>query len=179
MFALINYKDSVAGIYAAKFDVSNLFSWVEIPEGAVVKPGYIYQNGSFIDPRYPDLARGQVYQQNFLAETCQNLIYRGFKSSALGESNYYASGETDQRNIVQSAQSTKGGLISLYNLTNNTWSRETHTQTQSQQVLEDFVVFRDGLRTQLSDCETQIMTATTIDEVKAIVWQNESKETSA
>lgn len=171
MFALINYQNQVVSLAENKFDVSNLFSWVEVPKNTVVNAGYLYQNGTFIDPCYPDLENAQIYQKRLLSNTCQNAICRGFKSSALGASNLYASGATDQRNIVQSAQSTKGGLVSLYNLTANAWERSAHTQAQAQQVLEDFVTFRDTCRTQLSTLEAQITAATTIDDIKTIVWK--------
>lgn len=171
MFALINYQNCVVSLSDSKFEVSNLFSWVEVPENTVVNAGYIYNNGAFIDPRYPTLPQARLYQSRLLSSACQTAICRGFKSTALGVDNVYASDATDQRNIVQSAQSTKGGLVSLYNLTTNAWERTAHTQAQAQQVLEDFVTFRDTLRAQLGTFEAQITAATTIDDIKTIVWK--------
>ena len=117
------------------------------------------------------LANTQAAQVQILSSACAKQIISGFSSSALGTPNNYASGEIDQQNIVQSAQSVKGGLLSCKN-TSGVWSRQLHTQAQAQQVLEDFVTTRDAARSKLGVLETQIAAATTIEAVQTILWNS-------
>lgn len=105
-----------------------------------------------------------------LSAACALAIIGGFSSSALGEAFIYASQEIDQRNLVQSAQCAKGGLLSCQDNT-GTWARKPHTQAQAQQVLEDFVTSRDAARLQLETAQAQAQAATTIAAVQAIMWE--------
>lgn len=115
------------------------------------------------------LANTQTAQVQSLSNACAMQILSGFTSSALGSVNNYASKEVDQRNLTQSAQSLKGGLLSCQNAA-GVWSRQLHTQAQSQQALEDFVTARDAARLKLQTYEAQIAAATTVAQVQAILW---------
>lgn len=115
------------------------------------------------------LSMVQPVQKHMVSSACAAQIVSGFASSALGAAHTYASGDIDQQNIVQSAQSTKGGLLSCADST-GAWSRQPHTQAQAQQVLEDFVAARDAARTKLSGLEVQVNTATTVAAAQAVTW---------
>lgn len=114
----------------------------------------------------------QAVQASALSKSCEQQIVSGFTSSALGSVNIYASAEVDQRNIVQSAQSIKGGLLSCKN-TAGLWARQAHTQAQAQQALEDFVTARDDARLKLQTDQAQIAASTTVTAVQAIIWEGE------
>lgn len=170
MYALISENNIVCGLESASFDVAPPLSFVEIPSGAVVEYGYVYANDAFTNPNAPDLPTAQRQQMQILSSACAGQIIDGFASSALGVVHTYASGDIDQQNIVQSAQSSKGGLLSCADA-NGAWSRQPHTQAQAQQALEDFVVARDAERTKLGTLQAQVGAATTIEAVQEIVWQ--------
>ena len=169
MYALV-FKNTVVDIQPAEFVVNADFAWVKVDPSAGIACGWVYENGTFSNPAAPNLATAQALQCHALSSACAAQIISGFASSALGAAHTYASGDIDQQNIVQSAQSTKGGLLSCTDST-GAWSREAHTQAQAQQVLEDFVTARDAARTKLSGLQTQIVAATTVAAVQAISWQ--------
>ena len=110
-------------------------------------------------------------QLGALSNCCQQQIISGFSSSALGAVHNYASDAVDQRNILLAAQSTGGGLLSCQGAS-DIWVRVPHTQPQAQQVVADFVAASDTARTKLSGLEAQIEAATTVEAVKAIVWNS-------
>lgn len=116
------------------------------------------------------LTNAKSVQSVALSNACATLITSGFTSSALGSAYTYASTEVDQRNIVQSAQSTKGGLLACQNAT-GVWARQPHTQAQAQQVLDDFVKFRDLSRENLGALQTQVAICVTLASVQAVLWQ--------
>lgn len=113
----------------------------------------------------------QATQLQILSSACATQILSGFSSSALSAAYTYASTDVDQRNIVQSAQSTKGGLLSCQNAT-GVWQRVAHSQAQAQNVLEDFVAFRDAARTMLGTLAAQVNAATSVEQVQALVWES-------
>lgn len=124
---------------------------------------------AFSPPVNLDLPTAQKQQLALLSGDCAFVIKNGFSSSALGAANTYASSDIDQRNIVQSAQSSKGGLLACQSAA-GVWSRESHTQAQAQQVLEDFVTMRDATRIKLVGYVAQVTAGTTVDAAQAIVW---------
>lgn len=142
-------------VVCSQLQAQNPFNW------AIVK--------GEIMPSPNVLANTQAAQIQILSSACAKQIISGFSSPALGTPNNYASGEIDQQNIVQSAQSTKGGLLSCANAS-GVWTRQPHTQAQAQQVLEDFVTARDAARSKLGALETQVSAATTLEAVQAILW---------
>lgn len=117
------------------------------------------------------LVNTRAAQISILSSACQQQIVSGFSSSSLGSAYTYASGDIDQRNIVQSAQSTKGGLLACQNAA-GVWGIEPHTQDQSQQALEDFVAARDATRLKLVGLVAKVNAATTVADVQAVVWVN-------
>lgn len=135
----------------------------QTPTAWAIQEGQIVPNPTL-------LAQAQSAQIQILSDDCRQSITSGFHSSALGAAYIYAAGEVDQRNLVQSAQCAKGGLLSCQDNT-GAWARKPHTQAQAQQVLEDFVTSRDDARLLLEAAQTQVQTATTIATVQAVVWE--------
>lgn len=164
---------------------TNTLGVIEITQeqwaACLTTPGWTVANGELIAPVPPTadvlLLRAQSVQSRILSSACAAQIISGFTSSALGSVNIYASTEVDQRNITQSAQCSKGGLLSCADAA-GVWSRQPHTQAQAQQVLEDFVAERDTARLNLAGLEEQIEAATTVEEVQAVVWPTELESTT-
>lgn len=105
-----------------------------------------------------------------LKQICKNKITLGFLSNALGTSYFYASDVIDQQNIITNTQSTSGGLISCCDTTGK-WHKILHTKQQSQQVIDDFVLFRDKLISKLDGYITKINNASSEIEIKSVVWE--------
>lgn len=144
-------------VVCSQAQAKNSFNWAIVKGEIVPSPNL--------------LANTQVAQIQILSSACAKQIISGFSSSALGTQNNYASGKIDQQNIVQSAQSAKGGLLSCTNAS-GVWARQPHTQAQAQQALEDFVTARDAARSKLGTLEIQISAAITVEAVQAIIWNS-------
>lgn len=130
-----------------------------------------------------DLATAQANKKNQLNGSCYLAINGGFASSALGTTNTYPSSEQqidaantggtrDQSNLTQAAALAQTGTgSSLWcKDSDNNWNLTAHTALQVLQVMADFITGRLVYQAHLADLKTQVMAATTIDEVNAINW---------
>lgn len=115
-----------------------------------------------------DINAVRVTQSRILSSACQRQIVSGFSSSALGAANTYASALLDQQNLIQAAQNSNGGLLIVN--TTNSWQLVRHTQEEAQQVLADFIIFKDNNRSKLSTYISKVDAATRINDVQSIVW---------
>lgn len=168
MFALIDGNQKVIDVQNTKTIVADVLTWVNIPSGIIVKIGFTYTNGQFVDPNYSTLDVAKTTQKSILNNSCMSLILSGFLSSALGEANTYASVMLDQQNLIQAAQNSNGGLLSVN--TANGWQLIHHTQAEAQQVLADFITFKDNNRSKLATYVYNVNAATSINEIQSIVW---------
>lgn len=111
----------------------------------------------------------KTIKQNDLTGKCKKMIIGGFISEALGVQNFYTSSDIDQRNLLSSAQSSNGGLISCKD-SSNIWIKTQHSREQAQKVLDDFVTFRDNMRLKLQNYIQQINNSSSIEELNSITW---------
>lgn len=125
----------------------------------------------------PTLAKTQGDQVAALSLSCQSQIYAGFQSLALGSMHTYPAKDKDQANLAASV------LASLYpNLPANwttpfwcmdsagAWSLVPHTAAQIQQVGQDGKAAILTAITKNATLAAQVMAATSMSTVKAIVW---------
>lgn len=115
------------------------------------------------------LAQAQTTQSNALKTACTAAITGGFTSSALGSVNTYPSDITSQSNLAQTAACAAGGSLWCENSA-NVWAFTAHTQAQAQQVMADFVAWRDKQQAQLASLTAEVTSAATIAAVQTIVW---------
>lgn len=138
-------------------------------------PGqYLIANGA-VTCTYTDadaLADAKTRQINFLSYDCNQLINAGFTSI---NGLTFMSDDNSQRNIVQAAQSSKGGVLSTVDNTGKI-TRAQYTQTQAQAVLEDFVIFRGALELELTNLEILALDATTPEAVLAVGFPGQTPE---
>jgi len=104
---------------------------------------------------------------------CSKAITSGFTSSALGTPHTYQSEQTDQLNligVVTAGQDDyfKCGITDVNG--NVTWNYALHTIAQLQQVLVDGKAHKQTLLQKTNTLKTQVASAKTVAEVKAIVW---------
>lgn len=121
------------------------------------------------------LQNAKTLQITKLNNYCNNKILSGFLSI---NNLTFTSDDNSQRNILQVAQSSKGGVLTTMN-TDGSTTRNKYNQTQGQQILEDFVEFRGDLEMILSSLEDTINTATTTDQVVAIVWPTSTTDSTS
>lgn len=115
-----------------------------------------------------DINAVRATQSRVLSFACQQQIVSGFSSSALDAENTYASALLDQQNLIQAAQNANGGLLIVN--TKNVCQLIRHTQAEAQQVLADFIIFKDNNRSKLSTYISKIDAATSINNIQSIVW---------
>lgn len=184
MYCLIDNRNKVAQIVAQQsgtFPVALPMKWVEVAETVKVKCGDDYNaDGSFSSPVYaqqpvavaPSLTQVQTQKLKQLNQSCQDAIYSGFSSSALGDAYIYKSDQISQRNLLFAAQNTSSMLlVCAPSATPQAFARVLHTQAQAQKVSSDFVSFSNAQRSNLTTLETQVAAATTIAAVQAITWK--------
>lgn len=135
------------------------------PSNWMVSDGKIIQSSKFLDN-----LKSKKFQ--ILSTSCKQQILNGFESSATGNTLTYASGETDQRNIILAATVPGGGLIACKDSSGN-WSRKLHSQTESQKVTSDLVSNISNIsniRNRLSKLEEQVNLAKTEEDLNNITW---------
>ena len=117
------------------------------------------------------LAQAQAAQIGALRSNCDTEIVQGFTSSALGSAYTYPSAGTDQANLQQTAMAASGGLLMCED-SKGDWVLVAHTQAQGQQVLADFVAFRDKQRQALATLTGDVNSAGAVAAVQAVVWSS-------
>lgn len=133
--------------------------------------------GNISQPAY-SLSEAQQAQISRIQSACQNTIFAGFTSSALGAAHTYPAKERDQLNLNGSVTaSLLPGIASTWTTPFwcqdglGNWAYVNHTASQIQQVGGDG---KAAILANLSKCQnyiSQIMAATTVAAVQAIVWQ--------
>lgn len=123
------------------------------------------------------LQQAQSAQVSTLRNICQAAIVGGFVSSALGAAHTYPSTLTDQHNLSGSVvASLLPGLPSTWTTpfwcqnSSGAWIFAEHTVAQIQQVGSDGKAWVIAQQTQLQELQAQVMAATTIAAVQAVVW---------
>lgn len=123
------------------------------------------------------LANSQATQIAAIDAACRTSIYAGFTSSALGSPHTYPAKDTDQQNLSASVLSSvlpnvQGGWTTNFWCADagGNWALRSHTATQIQQVGVDGKSAILSSIAKKAQLEQQIMAATTVDAVHAIVW---------
>ena len=108
---------------------------------------------------------------------CKNEIISGFTSSALGNKHYYQSDELDQLNLIGVVAGNTDDMFKCgvedADFANNSiinWSYKMHTVLQLQRVLADGKAVKSTLLQRANTLKEQVASATTVEDVKAIVW---------
>jgi hypothetical protein len=145
----------------------------------VARNDQVYQvlNGQLVViPPVPlaDVQRAKLFE---LSAACQGAIFAGFVSSALGAAHTYPAKDRDQSNLAGSVlASVLPGVTTGWTTpfwcadSSGNWSFVAHTAAQIQQVGSDAkaaIVTALGRNAQLG---AQVMAATTVTQVQAIVW---------
>lgn len=123
------------------------------------------------------LAAAQTKQLGILNAACQAQIYAGFTSSALGATYTYPAKDKDQANLTASyaasfdPTNTTGWTTPFWCMdgTGN-WALVQHTAAQIQQVGRDGKAAILSAITKNETLAKQVMAATTVANVEAIVW---------
>lgn len=133
--------------------------------------------GNTPDPAYT-LTEAQAAQVAQIQQSCRNAIFAGFTSSALGSAHTYPAKETDQLNLNGSVTASLLPIVASGWTTPfwcedsaGNWAYVSHTAAQIQQVGADG---KAAILANLSKCQNyiqQIMAATTVADVQAVVWQ--------
>lgn len=128
-------------------------------------------------PASVPLAQAQATQVSVLSAACQNAIYAGFSSSALGSAYTYPAKDMDQQNLSSSVVASLMPSNAANWTTpfwcadaNGNWAFVQHTAAQIQQVGIDgktAILLNMAKNAQLA---AQVMAATTSDAVSAITW---------
>ncbi len=134
---------------------------------------------SQLDAAWPavELATAQKSQIETISAGCEASIIAGFTSSALGAAYIYPSKPTDQLNLLgehsasmnpnnPTTWSTKFWCADA----NGVWDIRVHTAAQIQQVFNDGVARKLACIEQNKSLANQVMAATTVAAVQAIVW---------
>ncbi|AOJ13141.1 MULTISPECIES: DUF4376 domain-containing protein [Burkholderia] len=123
------------------------------------------------------LAQSQTAQIAAIDAACAAEIVAGFTSSALGQSYVYPAKSTDQQNLSSCVLSSlfpnlpSGWTTDFWcaDAAGN-WSLRPHTAAQIQQVGVDGKTAISNAIMKKVQFEQQVMAATTIEAVRAIVW---------
>lgn len=149
-------------------------------EQAANPKAYAISSGGVIDaPTSVLVAAAQAAQLAVISQGCRAAIYAGFQSSALGAAHTYPASDTDQRNLIALATaSLLPGLPSTWTApfwcadSTGAWSMRQHTAAQIQKAGSDGQAAITSLRLQNAELAGQVMAATTVSAVQAIVWTN-------
>jgi len=124
------------------------------------------------------LSAAQTTQVASLTKSCAAAIVGGYTSSALGSPYTYPSKTTDQINMMGSVTaSLVPGLASTWTtpfwcapVSTGVWVYQNHTAAQIQQAGLDGKTWILTNQTNLANLNSQVMAATTVAAVQAIVW---------
>ena len=148
---------------------------------ALMTPGYTVASGALTPPPAPTsaqlLAAAQTAQIATLTSACQAAILGGFTSSALGAPHTYPMTIKDQVNLSGSVTaSLMPGLPTGWTTpfwvadASGNWSMAQHTATQIQQAGADGKAWVVTCQEKLVTLTAQVIAATTVAAVQAIVW---------
>jgi hypothetical protein len=123
------------------------------------------------------LAQAQANQISVLSSACQNAIYAGFTSTALGAEYHYPFLDKDQSNLVSSVTaSLLPGVDTSWATpfwcadSAGVWAFRLHTAAQIQRVGMDAMVTKLNAIQRNNDLCAAVNAATTVAQVQAITW---------
>lgn len=147
---------------------------------AISTHGYTVKDGVLIAPVPPTadelLAAAQAAQINLLSAACQAQIVAGFTSAALGSPHTYPASSLDQQNLSSSVLASlmpnlpANWTTVFWCEANGQWAFAAHTAAQIQQVGQDGMAAVLAAKTKNQQLAAQVLAATTIAAVQAIVW---------
>jgi len=117
-----------------------------------------------------------------MSNLCEKEITKGFSSMALGSIHWYDASPLDQLNLISSITLTMPtaenplGTSIFYacrdNTNDDTKEYQSHTYAQLQKIMSDSSVSRLTFLQKFSALRQRIITATTVEEVRAITWES-------
>lgn len=123
------------------------------------------------------LSNTQSDKLSVLSASCALQIYAGFQSSALGSVHTYPAKDKDQANLVASYAASfdptnAAGWTTRFWCEDSTgaWALVTHTAAQIQQVGRDGKAAITTAIQKNTTLSAQVMAATTVAAVQAVVW---------
>lgn len=122
------------------------------------------------NPANSDIARLKASKIAEFVEIAESEIANGFTSNALGDINYYSSGDADQLNLVGAVAMDSDLLYASRNTQESESSFKLHTAAQMRQVLIDGAIFKQSILTKNATKKYLVGLATTVDEVDAVTW---------
>lgn len=181
----MQYARIASGVVAELFDtaddITHLFApqlvWVATNNdpGAVV--GAAYADGVFTAPTV-SLDDLKSQQTASVRDACQQAIFAGFASDALGVSHSYPAKATDQTNLQASVlASLLPGNAADWTTpfwcadSSGAWAYVSHTAAQIQQAGRDGKAAILAALVKCQTLEAAISSATTPAQVQAVVWQ--------
>lgn len=140
-----------------------------------------YSNGAIVPTPGPSaaqqLATAKASQTAIVSAACQDAIFTGFTSSALGAAHTYPAKMTDQQNLASSVlSSVMPGIAAGWTTPfwcadgSGTWAYVMHTAAQIQQVGTDGKAAVLACLTKNQALASQIEAAPTVEAVQAINW---------
>ncbi|MBP0589271.1 hypothetical protein J8I87_05975 [Paraburkholderia sp. LEh10] len=173
-FAIIE-GGTVANIVEADADFAQSQGWIDAADAAI---GDLWNDSAFSKPTQ-DLDAAKTTQKAVVSQACQDAIFAGFTSSALGAPHSYPAKFTDQQNLNASVvASLLPGLPADWTTpfwcadADGTWAYLPHTAAQIQQAGRDGKATILACLTKNQQLADQIDAATTIEAVQAIQWSN-------
>lgn len=117
------------------------------------------------------LSAAQADKRNVLNTACENAVYVGFTSSALGAPHQYSFNFLDQQNFNEQLHL----IIIDPTITTVPWKTDdagvqNHTVDQFKQVVKDAATFKNQQISKYRTLMGQVLSATTPDAVNAINW---------
>lgn len=116
------------------------------------------------------LADAKTAQLDKVTQSCAAAIVAGFASSALGAAYTYHSQPNDQTNLIGAVASGLATVTFWCADATGVWSLVSHTAAQIKQVLADGGTQRMAYSVKLDTLAKQIVGASTVTAVQAIVW---------
>lgn len=138
---------------------------------ALQNPGeYIISGGAFVSAGAPALlAIAKSAKKAELGGDYQTSVNADFVSDALGADNNYAS-DSDSITFLNCLISAGATANYPYENTDGDVFQASHTLSQLQGVLTDFIAFKEPLLNNLSAKLVDVEDATTVEDVEAITW---------
>lgn len=105
-----------------------------------------------------------------LKAACGQELLGGFYSSALGQAHKYETKEVDQTNLMGMVLDGESDYYKCWNIEGTAQEWVFHTIEQLTQVFKDGKAWRKGVFQKLAVLENMVQSATTIEQVDAVVW---------
>lgn len=127
----------------------------------------------------PSISKAKAAKSQEIKFKCQETIFKGFTSTALGTPHNYPSDDKDQANLAASVLSSLYPLLPsdwttmfLCQDEDGVWQFRHHNATQIQKVGADGKEFILNVRLKNEGLQNMISSALTVEEVNAITWDS-------